>query len=48
MIVTSGSGAMIAEGKEHKLEEGYVFYIAPRAEVRYQAHSKLAVYEAVV
>jgi len=48
MIVTSGSGAMSAEGKEYKLEEGYVFYIAPGAEIRYQSHGKLAIYEAVV
>ncbi|MCJ1248844.1 hypothetical protein MMC30_006065 [Trapelia coarctata] len=48
VIVTTGSGVMTAEGKEYKLDEGYVFYIAPGVEVRYQSHSKLAVYEAVV
>lgn len=48
MIVTSGSGVMSAEGKEYKLEEGYVFYIAPGTEVRYQAHSQLTIHEAAV
>ena len=47
MIVTSGSGVMTAEGREYRLEEGYVFYIAPGTEVKYQSHSKLAIYEAV-
>lgn len=48
MIVTSGSGVMSAEGKEYKLEEGYVFYIAPGRDVRYQPHSQLTIHEAAV
>jgi len=48
LIVTSDSGVMSAEGKEHELEEGYVFYVAPGTEVRYQSYSQLAIHEAVV
>ena len=28
-IVTNGRGKMIAEGKTHELESGYVFFVGP-------------------
>ena len=48
MFVTSGSGTMTVDGKEHKLEAGYIFYVCPGTKLKYQASGTMAIYEAVV
>jgi len=46
MIVTSGSGTMTAEGKSHKLEEGYVFFVGQGVEVVFETQKGVEVYRA--
>ncbi|MCJ1418106.1 hypothetical protein MMC32_004451 [Xylographa parallela] len=48
MWVTSGSGLMKVNGKEFKLDEGYVFFIGSGVQVTYEAESTLAIYAAIV
>lgn len=48
MIVTRGEGTMKADGKEHKLSEGYVFFIGQGVEVEYKASSGLQMFTAFV
>ncbi|KAI0474925.1 mannose-6-phosphate isomerase [Xylariaceae sp. FL0804] len=37
MIVTAGAGKMHAEGREHPLKAGYIFYVAPGVPVKWEA-----------
>ncbi|MCJ1479515.1 hypothetical protein MMC13_008201 [Lambiella insularis] len=48
IFVTTGSGTLQAEGKEHKLEEGYVFFVGQGVEMTYEAGSNIQIYAAVV
>ena len=48
MWVTSGSGLMKVNGKEFKLDEGYVFFLGPGVRVTYEADSRLAIYAVIV
>ena len=41
MIVTGGKGTLKAEGKEHEVKEGYVFFIGYNTELELVAESDL-------
>jgi mannose-6-phosphate isomerase len=41
MIVTGGQGIMKAEGKEHEVKEGYVFFIGYNTEIEFVTASGL-------
>lgn len=47
-IVTKGEGTMKANGKEYKLSEGFIFFIAHNTKVEYEATKDLQVYTAFV
>lgn len=47
-IVTSGEGSFRADGKEHDLKEGYIFFIGHGVDVEYKAAKGLQVYTAYV
>jgi mannose-6-phosphate isomerase len=46
MIVTEGEGSMKAEGKEHKLSEGYIYFIGQGVDVDFKAEKGLQVFTA--
>ncbi|KAL9018616.1 MAG: hypothetical protein Q9185_004078 [Variospora sp. 1 TL-2023] len=46
LFATSGSGKMIADGKTHDIQEGYVFFVGHGVEIRHEASSGLDVYQA--
>jgi len=48
MIVTQGEGTLKAEGKEHKLSEGYIFFVGPDVELEFKASKALKAYTAFV
>ncbi|ROV96101.1 hypothetical protein VSDG_05077 [Cytospora chrysosperma] len=48
MIVTKGSGKMSADGKEFELKEGFIFYVAPGMDVKWETESGLQIFEAVI
>lgn len=48
MIVTEGEGTLKAEGKEHKLSAGYIFFIAQGTEVEYNATKSIKAFTAFV
>lgn len=48
MIVTKGSGKMSADGKEFELKEGFIFYVAPGVDVKWETESGLQIFEAVI
>ncbi|CAI6252766.1 unnamed protein product [Periconia digitata] len=48
MICTKGEGTMKADGKEHKLSEGYIFFIGRGVEVQYNSTKGLQMYTAYV
>lgn len=48
LIVTSGKGTMKADGKDHKLEEGFIYYVAPDVPVAWETDSGLQIHMAVI
>ncbi|KZF19943.1 mannose-6-phosphate isomerase [Xylona heveae TC161] len=48
MIVTSGSGTMSTNRKDHELKEGYVFFIGQGLELSFKSEKGLATYMAYV
>jgi mannose-6-phosphate isomerase len=46
MIVTEGEGTLKAEGKEHKLSEGYIFFIGQGVEMEFSAKKQLKMFTA--
>jgi mannose-6-phosphate isomerase len=46
MIVTEGEGALKAEGKEHKLSAGYIFFIGQGTEIEFKATKALKAFTA--
>jgi len=48
LIVTKGSGKMKAGGKEHDLDEGYVFFIGAGEEMAFEASKGLQIFTAFV
>lgn len=49
LIATAGAGVLRAEGKEHQLARGHIFYVAPGVDVEFEAGDQgLQVHMAVV
>lgn len=48
LIVTSGKGTMTAEGKNHELNEGFIYYVAPGVPVTWETDSGLQIHMAVI
>ncbi|KAF2185259.1 mannose-6-phosphate isomerase [Zopfia rhizophila CBS 207.26] len=48
MIVTKGEGTMKVDGKEHKLSEGYIFFIGHGVDIDFEASTGLQIYTAFV
>lgn len=48
MIVTKGSGKMSADGKVFDLKEGFIYYVAPGVDVKWETEGGLQVFEAVI
>lgn len=48
MIVTEGEGTLKADGKEHKLSEGYIFFVAPGVELEFEATKQIKAFTAFV
>ncbi|KAF1836869.1 mannose-6-phosphate isomerase [Decorospora gaudefroyi] len=46
MIVTEGEGTMKADGKEHKLSQGYIFFIGHGVELEFKATQQLKMFTA--
>jgi mannose-6-phosphate isomerase len=48
MIMTKGRGKMKAGGKEHDLNEGYVFFIGVGEEITFEAFRGLQIFTVFV
>ncbi|KAI1411621.1 mannose-6-phosphate isomerase [Hypoxylon sp. FL1857] len=48
MIVTSGKGVMHADGADHQLKEGFIYFIAPGVPVKFESQDGLQIHMAVV
>lgn len=48
LIVTKGSGKMNAEGKEFDLKEGFIYFVAPGVETKWETESGVQVFEAAI
>ncbi|KAF1962917.1 mannose-6-phosphate isomerase [Byssothecium circinans] len=48
MLVSKGEGTMKADGKEHKLSEGYIFFIGQGVETEFKATKGLQIFTAFV
>lgn len=48
MIVTQGRGKMRADGMEWELSEGFIFFVAPGVEVKWETETGLQIFEAVI
>lgn len=48
MIVTQGTGKMSAESKEFELKEGYIYYVAPGVDVKWETESGMQLFMAAI
>lgn len=48
LIVTQGTGKMTAESKEFELKEGYIYYVAPGVDVKWETESGMQVFMASI
>lgn len=48
MIVTQGTGKMTADGRELELKEGYIFFVAPGVDVKWETEKGMQIFEAVI
>lgn len=48
LIVTQGTGKMMAEESEFELKEGYIYYVAPGVEVRWETESGMQIFMASI
>lgn len=48
MIVTQGMGKMTADGKEFELKEGYIFFVAPGVETKWETETGMQIFEAAI
>lgn len=48
LLVTQGTGRMSAEGKEFELKEGFIYYVAPGVELKWETESGMQVFMAAV
>jgi mannose-6-phosphate isomerase len=46
MIVTEGEGTLKADGKEHKLSAGYIFFVGQGTEMEFKSTKALKVFTA--
>ncbi|KAF2730491.1 mannose-6-phosphate isomerase [Polyplosphaeria fusca] len=48
IIVTKGKGTMVADGRQHNLIQGYVYFIAPGVQIEFEAEKGLQMFTAFV
>lgn len=48
LLVTQGTGKMGAEGKEFELKEGFIYYVAPGVDLKWETESGMQVFMAAV
>lgn len=48
MIVTQGRGKMTTDGKEFDLSEGFIFFVAPGVDVKWETETGMQIFEAVI
>lgn len=48
LLVTQGTGKMSAEGKEFELKEGFIYYVAPGVDLKWETESGMQVFMAAV
>lgn len=48
LLVTQGTGKMGAEGKEFELKEGFIYYVAPGVDLKWETESGMQVFLATV
>lgn len=48
MIVTQGHGKMTADGNEYDLSEGFIFFVAPGVDVKWETETGMQIFEAVI
>lgn len=48
MIVTQGTGKMVADGKEFELKEGFIYYVSPGVEIKWETESGMQIFMAVI
>lgn len=48
LLVTQGTGKMSAEGKEFELKEGFIYYVAPGVDLKWETESGVQVFMATL
>lgn len=48
LIVTQGTGKMMTEEKEFELKEGYIYYVAPGVDLKWETESGMQVFMAAI
>ncbi|ORY61033.1 RmlC-like cupin domain-containing protein [Pseudomassariella vexata] len=48
LIVTNGEGIMKAQGEEFEMKKGYIFYVAPGVNLRWESKQALQIHMAVI
>ncbi|KAK2596393.1 hypothetical protein N8I77_013285 [Diaporthe amygdali] len=48
LLVTQGTGKMGADGKEFELKEGYIYYVAPGVDLKWETESGMQIFMAAV
>lgn len=48
MIVTQGTGKMGADGKEFELKEGFIYYVAPGVDLKWETESGMQIFMAAI
>ncbi|KAL1863121.1 hypothetical protein Daus18300_008113 [Diaporthe australafricana] len=48
MLVTQGTGKMGADGKEFELKEGFIYYVAPGVDLKWETESGMQIFMAAV
>ncbi|KAI1385146.1 mannose-6-phosphate isomerase [Hypoxylon trugodes] len=48
LIVTSGKGVMHAEGVDHQLKEGFIFFVAPGVPILWESQDGIQIHMAVI
>ncbi|POS75603.1 mannose-6-phosphate isomerase [Diaporthe helianthi] len=48
LLVTQGTGKMGADGKEFELKEGFIYFVAPGVEIKWETESGMQVFMATV
>lgn len=48
MIVTQGTGKMSADGKDFELKEGFIYYVAPGVDMKWETESGMQIFMAAL